>query len=289
MPSSSSIGKHKVTTLPGFVSAIQNWTTNNGHPDLPRHVLFNKVKAGLDNYYGHTASVQRKAALTLDDLRCFRSRLDVTKVQDARDWCACLFAFFGLLRIKEYTDGGLTWVDVRLEVYGIALTVPFSKTSLLPAQVDLIRRDDELCPLSAYRSYVALVPSRLQLSHHPFFLSTPFSSISAVTPLHETEFIQRIRGLVRSSLHVDPSNYAGHSFRRGGTTALYLAGVPESTIAVHGRWRSLAYRVYFDSDRSQRLRLMATAQLRLRSSLLPEAYPTSQVLSPLNNSRGRIM
>jgi hypothetical protein len=161
-------------------------------------------------------------------------------------------------------------------VWGIALTLPFSKTSLLPTQVDLIRRDDELCPLAAYNSYIALVPSRLHLPHHPFFLSAPHGSTAS--PLTESDFIRRIRGLVRSSLHLDPSDYAGHSFRRGGTTALYLAGVSESTIAVHGRWRSLAYRTYFDSNRSQRLRLMATAQLRLRSSV-SASLPSTRVQS----------
>ena len=53
---------------------------------------------------------------------------------------------------------------------------------------------------------------------------------------------------------------------------MYLAGVPEATIAAHGRWRSLAYRGYFDSARNQRMRLLATAQLRLRSSGYPIAH-----------------
>jgi hypothetical protein len=36
---------------------------------------------------------------------------------------------------------------------------------------------------------------------------------------------------------------------------------------VHGRWKSQAYRRYFDTQHSLRLRLMATAQLRVRSVL----------------------
>ena len=35
-----------------------------------------------------------------------------------------------------------------------------------------------------------------------------------------------------------------HSLRRGGTTALALAGVPEAFIQAHGRWSSLEYRKY---------------------------------------------
>ena len=42
---------------------------------------------------------------------------------------------------------------------------------------------------------------------------------------------------------------------------MQLAGVPESTIAAHGRWKSLAYRTYFDVQHSLELRLSATAPL----------------------------
>ena len=71
--------------------------------------------------------------------------------------------------------------------------------------------------------------------------------------------------LTALALRQDPTDYSGHSFRRGGTTALLLAGVPEATIAAHGRWKSLAYRGYFDVQHSVRLRLAATAQLSLHS------------------------
>ena len=43
-----------------------------------------------------------------------------------------------------------------------------------------------------------------------------------------------------------------------------LPGVPESTIAAHRRWKSLAYRTYFDVQHSLELRLAATAPLRIR-------------------------
>ena len=42
--------------------------------------------------------------------------------------------------------------------------------------------------------------------------------------------------------------------------------VPESTIASHGRWKSLAYRSYFDVQFNLQLRLAATAQLSLYDS-----------------------
>jgi hypothetical protein len=175
-----------------------------------------------------------------------------------------LFAFYGLLRVREYTCGALCVMDVHPHRWGVSLTIPFSKTSLIPITVDIIRRDDQLCPLVALRNYRALVPVSLQAPHHPFFLESLHSS----SPLLDTQFIRRVRSLVQTALHRDPSSYAGHSFRRGGTTALLLAGVPEATIASHGRWKSLAYRGYLDVQHSRRLRLAATAQLSLNTERL---------------------
>jgi len=83
--------------------------------------------------------------------------------------------------------------------------------------------------------------------------------------LTDSDLISRFRSNIAAILpsSSDPATYAGHSFRRGGATAMFLAGVPEATIAAHGRWKSLAYREYFDGD-NLRLRLLATAQLRVR-------------------------
>jgi len=51
-----------------------------------------------------------------------------------------------------------------------------------------------------------------------------------------------VKNIVAGILGRDHHDYSGHSFRRGGTTAMYEAGVLETLIAMHGRWRSLAYR-----------------------------------------------
>jgi hypothetical protein len=254
---------HKITTVPGFIAAVNNYAINQGHPSIPRNHLFDRVKAGLNNWFGNNNLPIRKEALTLDDLCSFRRHLNLQKFEDARDWCMCLFAFYGLLRIREYANGSLKVSHVSPLAWGISLTIPFSKTSLIPTPVDIIRRDDELCPLQAYSAYIAFIPKQFRLDHHPFFLLNN----SSASPMTDSEFISRIRILVKVSLKRDPSPYAGHSFRRGGASALFLAGVSEATIATHGRWKSLAYRSYFDSQHNQQIRLLATAQLRLHSPL----------------------
>ena len=143
--------------------------------------------------------------------------------------------------------------------WGINLTIPFSKTALIPTAVAIIRRDDSLCPVAAHRAYSRLLPARLRHAAVPYFLHDP----STTDPLTDLTFIRHVRRWVRDFLQAPAAEYSGHSFRRGGTTAPQMAGVPESTIASHGRWKSLAYRSYFDVQFNLQLRLAATAQLSL--------------------------
>ena len=250
---------HRVTGLAGFVSAIAHYAMRMGHPDLPRGRTFDRVKAGILNWYGHDNVARPSRGFTLQDLHAIRPHLDLSVFADARDWCAALFAFFGLLRIKEYTCSGLLREHVSVHPWGVNLDIPFSKTALIPTAVAIIRRDDGLCPVAAHCAYSRLLPARLRRAGLPYFLH----DASATSPLTDVTFIRHVRRWVRDLLHATPAEYSGHSFRRGGTTALQMAGVPESTIANHGRWKSLAYRSYFDIQFNLQLRLAATAQLSL--------------------------
>ena len=254
--------RHRITSLPGFISAIAHYTMRMGFPDLPRGRTFDRVKAGILNWYGDTNFSQPARGFTVQDLRDIRPHLNLDVFADARDWCAALFAFFGLLRIKEYTCSGLLHEHVSVHRWGISLAIPFSKTALIPTAVAIVRRDDDLCPLAAHGAYSRHLPLRLRRVGVPYFLHDN----STTTPLTDFTFIRDVRRWVRDHLHSPPADYSGHSFRRGGTTALQIAGVPESTIASHGRWKSLAYRSYFDVQFNLQLRLAATAQLSLYDS-----------------------
>ena len=250
---------HRVMGLAGFVSAIAHYAMRMGHPDLPRGRTFDRVKAGILNWYGHDNVARPSRGFTPQDLHAIRPHLDLCVFTDARDWCAALFAFFGLLRIKEYTCSGLLREHVSVHPWGISLAIPFSKSALIPTAVAIIRRDDGLCPVAAHRAYSRLLPARLCQPAVPYFLH----DASTIAPLTDVTFIRHVRRWVRDFLRAPAADYSGHSFRRGGTTALQMAGVPESTIASHGRWKSLAYRSYFDVQFNLQLRLAATAQLSL--------------------------
>jgi hypothetical protein len=254
---------HKVTSLTTFVSAVAYDARRRFGQDatLPRDGLYRQTRAGIEKFYGDTATPVRKAPVYLDDLCTFARLLPRHTFEGARDWCACLLAFYGLLRIREYMDAGLRVRDVRFAVYGLDIDVTYSKTSLERTTLSVAVRGDELCPSRALAEYYAHFPSQGLPARRddPLFIS--FIS-GAPAPMTADEFIARVRQLYSQAQPDCPSqSYAGHSFRRGGATALKLAGVADSDIQRHGRWKSDAYKLYFDAD-SPAFRLIATRALR---------------------------
>ena len=169
-------------------------------------------------------------------------------------WFVCLLAFFGLLRICEYADGRLRWSALSVDADGLSLTIPFSKTSAAPFTLRIAFRGDSLCAKSACSALLSLVPWT------DIANDAPVLCLSTSVACSRAAWTAEIKRLAASALAVDASAYAGHSFRRGGTTAMYLAGVPEAVIAAHGRWRSLSVRSYMSFDPA--LQQLATASLR---------------------------
>lgn len=247
---------HKITSLPQYISAVANWHHEHELGELPRERLYYRVQKGLGNVFGLSETVEPKAAITLEDLSNIYSRLEHNSFAGARDWLCYIMAFFGLLRIHEYIGSSLKFSHVNLHSWGLGINIPFSKTSLQPVCVRIVKRDanDIFDPVTAYLNYIAFIPVKLRHGNMPFVLHHNDRS----APLPDHIYVQTFKLRVKNCLHKSPENYAGHSFRRGGTTALFLAGVPETVIAAHGRWKSLAYRKYFD----------ATINLLLPTSLL---------------------
>jgi hypothetical protein len=253
---------HKPTTVPQFVAALSNWQLSTWNVPLPRHRLFDTVTTSLRNYYGNTNVSTPKAALTMLDLVAIHRQLDCRYFEHARDWCACLLAFFGVLRVSEYTDGRLLIKHVQPCKDGLDITVMYSKTSHAPVRVSVAARADILCPLRAllhYRDFLTAL--RLPASpDDPLFIVR--AAKRPPSTLNRSQFIAAVRGYLHAAFpQRDVSDYATHSFRRGGTSALILAGVHPTMVQAHGRWSSQAYQRYFDSVHSQALRLAATRAL----------------------------
>lgn len=272
----------KLTTLGSFVSAVGEWHVSHGCGQLPRHETYDRLKKGLENTFGRADHRVPKTAFSMADLAKIHSHLNPHSFEDTRDWCMLTLAFFGVLRIGEYCDGGLRMGDIAIHSWGIRITIRFSKTSTHPVEVSVAARgdDDLLCPLRALLRYVARIHLQLLANRDvPLFLKHPLmkEGVTAGT------FVKRIQALA-ASIGLNPAEYAGHSLRRGGATALYIAGVPEAVIQQHGRWKSLAVRSYLEA--SSYYQLVPTMLLLRRSAgLFPvprqDPLPSTLQITPL--------
>lgn len=65
-------------------------------------------------------------------------------------------------------------------------------------------------------------------------------------------------GAIRKTLSkagINPHLYAGHSFRRGASSAAAAAGYSDYEIQLLGRWRSDSYKLYIENDPARILHL----------------------------------
>ena len=157
-------------------------------------------------------------------------------------WAACSLAFFGFLRVSEFTCFGPFDPRIHLSLsdvwFGpscsIRLLIKSSKTDPFRRGVILSigPSGNSLCPVSALRHYFQLrgfVPGLLFVSSHSCLLS-PFLVNSWL------RFILATVGL--------SGNYSSHSFRIGAATSAAAAGVPDHLIKTLCRWFSNAYQLY---------------------------------------------
>ena len=260
---------HKPTTYAQFVSALNSWHKKQYGVPLPRNERYDDVRVGLLNRFGNLNVSIPKTAVTIDDLKAIHRQLDTRYFEHARDWCACLIAFFGLLRGTEHMSGGLRIGQVQMasapsngKPSGLHIVINSSKTSNAPVQISISTQPDPLCPVTAYLHYRRFL-LKLKIpttANSPLFVWR-FSNGSHKA-MSVDEFIKAVRAYYKAAFpDRDPLTYAGHSFRRGGTSALILAGVSVPMIKSHGRWSSEAFQRYFDSVHNDSMRLAATQAL----------------------------
>ena len=155
---------------------------------------------------------------------------------------AVLLAFFGLLRVSEYTtpsasffdeETHLSLADVNFNWERRVALIRIKKSKTDPFRQGVTIRvgilDHYLCPVHALLRYLV----RRGPAPGPLFI------------FQDGKYLTRAKVLnvLTSSLpHVPHVNT--HSFRRGGASALADANTPSHVIQIMGRWKSNAYMEY---------------------------------------------
>ena len=152
--------------------------------------------------------------------------------------------------------------DLLVAASSMSITVLYSKTSLAPQVVTVSARTDALCPVRAFLAYRAfLARESLPVADDDAVFVVRYAG-SRAGLMTQQQFILQLKAHLSAAFPLrNMDGYAGHSFRRGGATALLLAGVPADIVQAHGRWSSEAFRLYLDTVHSHHVRLAATRAL----------------------------
>ena len=198
---------------------------------------------------------------------------------------AMVFAFFGFFRKSTVAVAGgpgsrgaagdpsdppdlhqrrvLRRCDIRLDLanYCVWVTLRWTKTIQgleRTLEVPLAGRPGSILdPVALFQRLQARIPAPPDA--HAFAFQAAGGELR---PLTHRVFVAAIKRLAALS-GLDAALYAGHSFRRGGASFAFAAGVSGELLQAHGDWRSDAYLVYLELSEEQRLEVSRAMQRAL--------------------------
>ena len=199
-----------------------------------------------------------KGAISLQHMLSLAAKVDRASLIEVRDQAMRSLAFFGTFRRAEisYRKRGrvheeqlLRVCDVIDERSRLLVWLRQAKTARLgEGQITVIgaRPGCPTCPRMWLLRWVHMARLRPE---DPLFVEifAPTNAPRFVggkpVPLTDGAYASRV-ALAVTSLGLDSKRYTPHSFRIGGATELYRAGVSAETICAIGRWRSDVFRDY---------------------------------------------
>lgn len=249
-----------VATVKNYILGLQTISRIKGFPfpnisDFQFHTLFK----GATRCLLHTPS--RAQPITPTILQKIHSILNHSNPQHVSAWAAMLVGFNIFARLSNLLPKNpssydhtihLSRSDILVAQDGILVKLKWSKTIQFRERVHIIPvthlPNSVLCPKSAVLHMVSLSPAN---SSAPAFC---YNMGSVQYFLCQSEFIQLLRNCLQL-LGYEPTLFSGHSFRRGGATSAFSAGVASELVKAHGDWRSDSYLSYLEFSISDRLKV----------------------------------
>lgn len=212
-------------------------TATHGVVDLSLDFHLQRLRAGIKRSMGEGKPSSAKAPVLPQHLRAILALMRPDSLDlDLRDFTLFVVSLFGFLRRSE--AAALQCADVTFFDTHVELCIRKSKTSLENATVVLSKRADALCPVFWLRKYLSRLPAQASA----LFVAVRRGKLSTL-PISKNVVSSQLKEWL-SLAGIDASLVSGHSLRRGGATAAAIAGVPDSLIKMHGRWKSNAYLLY---------------------------------------------
>ena len=269
---------HKIShqNISSKLSAVKYFSQLHGYDtDFSTfHRLYRLIR-GIKRTQANKFSKPKRLPITPPLLHIFRSKLwtfPMLYVDKLMIWAAMLTAFFGFLRISEYTSSHvksydpvstLCHSDITVHRSAIDVFLKASKNDPFKtgATIRLMRNFSMLCPVEAMLAYL----SSTHIKRGPLFT---FQDGRFLTRRTFTNILNQVK---------PPSitNISTHSFRIGAATTAAAAGHPRWLIQAMGRWSSDCYKVYLripDSTRSSVSSSMAST-INVGATYDPDHFP----------------
>jgi hypothetical protein len=247
------------TYLSGLCSLHEEMGYSHLLDDKP---LVSRCFKGIKKTLGRGTSERVRRPITTDILRHVKAHLQPS-FSSTLFFAAATLATYGLLRMGEFTTNErpdsaaafklLTLAQLSLKaedgtvvsmsspeqwhrVTNMSLVLRVSKTDPFRQTVTVHIGHPE--PVQAMLQYLRMHPC-LTTASSPLFVM----SATCHLPLTREAMIQGTRTVLRHCGY-NENQFSGHSYRKGGATSLFKAGVAESVIQLLGRWLSDAYKLY---------------------------------------------
>ena len=240
----------KHSTIKSYLAGVKHLHLKCGIPlELESYQQLQYIMRGIKRSQG--SKPKPRLPITIKHLHLFKEFLQpdiTTNFDNQMLWSAICIAFFGFLRISEFTcdnvqrfhSGTLTRDDVQFypdgsDATSVSLNIKASKTDPFRKGINLIigATGSEICPVRALNNYLSTAnPS-----------TGPIFKYKNGKPLSRTLFTEEIRNLL-SLGGLEPKHYAGHSFRIGAATTAAAVNIPAWLIKTMGRWSSDCFERY---------------------------------------------
>lgn len=215
-----------------------------GHPFTDMYNLA-MLRRGLHRLKGGPA--RKKRPITPAMLLAWQQLMDSRNCMHTALLACMLVAFFGFFRKSTVAVAGSSLADPELylrrenitvdeQLYCLAIRVPKSKTNPYRERVDTIyiagHRGMPLDPVAAYKRMLSACPAP------PDAPAFGYTQGGSYTPITHAFFVRNTKQYA-AAIGVSPAEVSGHSYRRGGATCAFAAGVPDQLIQWQGIWASL--------------------------------------------------
>jgi hypothetical protein len=236
------------SSIPGYMNVIRIIHLEAGYKNpLDKNWELKLLHRGILRLLG--VPPKQKLPISVEILLKMSSSI-ADHPSDIALWAACLVAFFGFMRKSTLIPSADAWTlgkfisrgDVScFTLSSFLVTVKNSKTIQFGQRVHTLPfvacPDIRICPVRALLRHLGVSPLPMSAPLFNYVIASGQINFS------HTFFVKRLRKCLLD-IGENAKDISCHSFRRGGATLAFMAGLSAADIKLRGDWASNAYEKY---------------------------------------------